>query len=162
MSGKTPTSPDWLSLGDGERVRLTASPSRNLVLAALGVGFVLLIVMSVAVSSVMDLETGREVSFFVLLLIVGLLVAAFAFTHRSEYVLTTDRVCAGIGLGSKRVASLPVDEVNDVTIEQSSWQQLVNIGTLRFVTDGQDLAFSLVGHPAYLHQEVLQFVDVET
>lgn len=160
MSGSTPSPPEWLPLNDGERVWLRASPSRNLVLAALAAGFVLLLAMSMVVSAMNDLGTGRAVSLAVLLVIVGLLVAAFLVTRRNEYVLTSDRVCAGIGLGSKRVTWVDTEEVRDVTVEQSRWQQLVNVGTLRFVADSGDLTFALVESPVHLQQQALQFVDV--
>lgn len=161
MSGSTPTPPAWLDLDDGERVWMRVSPSRNLVLAALTVGFVLLLVMSVAVSAMSDLGTGRAVSLTVLLVIVGLLVVAFILTKRNEYVLTSERVCAGVGLGSKRVASVDLHDVRDVTVEQSAWQRLASVGTLRFVADGDDLRFTLVGNPTYLQQQAFEVVDLD-
>lgn len=160
MSGSTPGPPEWLALDDGERVWLRASPSRNLVLAALAAGFVLLLAMSVAVSAMNDLGTGRAVSFTVLLFIVGLLLAAFLLIRRNEYVVTNERVCVGIGFGSKRTTSVAIEDVRDVTVEQSGWQQLVSVGTLRFVADDGDLAFTLVENPSRLYQQVLQVVEV--
>lgn len=159
MSGPAPAPPEWLTLEDGERVLLRVSPSRNLILAALAVGFVLLLAMSVFVSTMTDLRTGRVVSLAVLLLIVGLLVAAFLHIRRNEYVLTDEGVYTGTGLASKRVASAGHDEVSDVTVEQSSWQQLANVGTLRFVVDGGDLTFGFVDRPTYLYQDALEIVE---
>lgn len=156
MRGSTQNPPEWLTLDDGERVEIRVSPSRNLVLASLTVGFVLLLAMSVAVSTMTDLGTGRALSLAVLLFIVGLLVATFLVTRRNEYVLTSERVCAGIGLGSKRVVSVYLENVRDVSVEQSSWHQLLNIGTVRFVTESDELAFALVENPMYLHQQALQ------
>jgi uncharacterized membrane protein YdbT with pleckstrin-like domain len=161
MSGSPPEQPAWLTLTDGERVWLRTAPSRNLVLAALAVGFVLLLTMSVAVSAMGDLATGRAVSLTVLLAIVALLLAAFLYIRRNDYVLTSERACAGVGLGSKRTRAVALADVQDVTVEQSGWQQLVNLGTLRFVTAGEDLRFALVENPAHLHQRALQFVDVD-
>lgn len=161
MSGSAPSPPAWVTLADGERVWLRVQPSRNLVLAALTVGFALLLAMSVAVSAMSDLATGRAVSLAVLLLIVGLIVAAFLVTRRREYVLTSDRVCAGVGFRNKRGESLAVEDVHDVVVEQSTWQQLANVGTLRFVGDGDELDWPLVGNPAYLQQQALQFVPLE-
>lgn len=161
MSGSTPSPPTWLDLDDGERVWMRVTPSRNLVLAALTVGFVLLLVMSVAVSAMSDLGTGRAVSLTVLLVIVGLLVVAFLLTKRSEYVLTSHRVCAGVGLGSKRVVAVDLHDVRDVTVEQSTWQRLASVGTLRFVADGDDLRFTLVGNPTYLQQRAFELVDLD-
>lgn len=160
MSGSPPGQPEWLSLADEERVWLRVAPSRNLVLGALAVGFVLLMTMSVTVSAMSDLGTGRAVSLAVLLGIVALLVAAFLYVRRNDYVLTSERVCAGVGLGSKRARTVPLTDVRDVTVEQATWQQLLNLGTLRFVTDEGVLAFALVENPAHLHQRALQVVDV--
>lgn len=160
MSGSAPTPPEWLALDDGERVWLRASPSRNLVLAALATGFVALLAMSVAVSAMDDPGTGRAVSLAVLLSIVGLLLAAFLHIRRNEYVLTSERACAGTGLRSKRVRSVALADVRDVTVERSTWQQLVNVGTLRFVADEGDLRFALVEHPAHIHRRALQVVDL--
>lgn len=161
MSGSPPEPPEWLSLADGERVWLRVSPSRNLVLAALAAGFVSLLAMSVAVSAMNDIGTGRAVSLTVLLGIVGLLLAAFLYTRRNAYVLTSERICAGVGLGSKRTRTVALEDVHDVTVEQSTWQRLVNLGTLRFATDDGDLTFALVENPAHLHQQALQFVDID-
>lgn len=162
MSDTAPGPPDWLELADDERVRLRTAPSRNLVLAALTAGFVLLIAMSVFVGAQGDLATGRIVSFVVLALIVALLVGAFLLTHHREYVLTSDRVVAGIGFGSKRVEAVALDRVTDVDVEQSAWQRPVSIGTLRFdCADGGDLRFALVGNPATVYQWTLRFVDLQ-
>lgn len=161
MSDTPPGPPDWLELEDGERVWLRTRPSRNLVLAALTVGFVLLIAMSVFVGALGDLATGRVVSFVVLALIVALLVAAFLLTHSRRYVLTSDRVVTATGFRSKRVESVPVDRVTDVTVEQSAWQRPVSVGTVRFdAGDDGTLRFGLVGHPATVYQRALRFVDL--
>lgn len=161
MSGSAPSPPEWVTLADGERVWLRAEPSRNLVLAALTVGFALLLAMSVAVSAMTDLATGRAVSFTVLVVIVGLILAAFLVTRHRDYLLTSDRICVGVGFREKRTESLDAAEVRDVVVEQSTWQQLANVGTLRFVADGEDLAWALIGNPAYLQQQALQFVPVD-
>lgn len=162
MSESTPGPPEWLSLEADEQVWIQASPSANLVLASLAVGFGLLLGMSVLVGFFTDVATGRVVSFVVLLLILTLLAAAYFVMNRREYVLTSKRVYAGIGLSSKRVSSANLADVSDVTVEQSGWQQLLNMGTLRFVTDGEreSIEFALVENPAYVYQRVLQFVDV--
>lgn len=160
MSGSTPGPPEWVSLTHDERVWLRVSPSRNLVLAALVAGSGLLLVMSVGVSAMHDLGTGRLVSFTVLLVIVGLLVAASLVTHRLEYVLTSERVCVGVGLRSKRTRFIDLENVQDVSVEQSWWHRLANVGTVRFVTAGGDLAFALVENPGDVQRQALQVVDL--
>lgn len=161
MSAPTPRSPEWLSLEADEQVWLRASPSQNLVLGTLTVGFVLLLGMSVVVSFFTDIATGRIVSLAVLLFILALLAATYLVINRQEYVLTNERAYVAVGLSSKRTSSVALEEVRDVTVEQSTWQQLLNVGTLRFVTDGESEAieFALVENPASVYQHVLQVVD---
>lgn len=162
MGTSAPSPPEWVTLDSDERVWLRATPSSNLVLASLAVGFVLLIAMSVLVSFFTDLATGRVVSFAVLVLIVALLVAAYAVTKRREYVLTSERAYAGVGLTEKRVSSVELTDVREVTVEQSDWERVLNVGSLRFVTDGDSqVTFALVENPAHVYQQVRQFVDGE-
>lgn len=151
--------PEWLSLAAGERVLLRAEPSKNLVLAALTAGFVLLLAMSVLVSALSDLRTGRAVSFAGLVAIVGLIVGAYLVVQRREYVLTDERVCVGVGLRDERVATVDLGDVEAVTVEQAVWHRPVDVGTLRFVTGDRDLAFSFVETPHRLHEQVLGVVD---
>lgn len=161
MSGAPPDPPEWLSLADGERVWVRAEPSTNLVLASLVVGVVLLLSMSVVVSFFTGVATGRAVSFTVLMLILLLLVGAYLVVQRREYVLTSERAYAGVGLTGKRVSSVALADVRDVTVEQSGWQQLLNVGSLRFVTDGDGIEFALVGNPAGVYRRVLQYVNLD-
>lgn len=160
MSGG-PRTPAWLDLDDEERVLVRATPSTNVVLASLVVGLVAMFGMALLVSFVTAHRTGRRLSLAVLLGIVGLMVVAFLVTRRREYVLTSDRVCAAVGLLDKRVTSVPIDRVSDVTVEQSWWQQLFQVGTLHFATPGSEsVRFLLVENPAGLARRVLQFVDL--
>jgi len=149
-----------MTLDAGERVWLRATPSTNLVLASLAVGFVLLVAMSVVVGTLTDLATGRAVSFAVLVLIVALLVTASLVTRRREYVLTSDRACVATGLRSKRVSAIAIENVRDVRVEQSTWQRWVDIGDLRFVADdGTAVRFAFVDDPAALQEYVAGFVE---
>lgn len=159
MGGTGGRPPEWLSTATDERVLLRAEPSKNLVLAALTAGFVLLLAMSVLVSALSDLRTGRAVSFAGLVVIVGLIVGASLVVQRREYVLTDERACVGVGFRDERVASIDLADVEGVTVEQSVWQRLVNVGTLRFVGVDRDLAFSFVEEPLRVHARVLGAVD---
>lgn len=160
MSGSVDTVPDWLELRDDEYVLMRASPSQNIVLAGLILGVVTMVAMAVVVGFLTGIRTGRRLSFLVLILIVVLIAGAFLVTKRHEYVVTSERVCSAVGLTNKRVTSSPLDGVEDVTIEQSGWQQLFNVGTIRFSTRGESVAFLLVENPAGVHQQVLQFVEL--
>lgn len=161
MGHSPPDPPRWVTLDSGEQVWLRATPSTNLVLGGLAVGFVLLIGMSILVGFFTDdLATGRAVSFGVLVLIVALLVAAYAVINTREYVLTNERAYSGVGLRNKRVSSVEFEHVRDVTVQQSRWQRPLRVGTLRFVTDdGSAIEFALVENPMDVHQQVLRIVE---
>lgn len=155
MPERVPNPPEWVTLSHGERVRLVASPSRNLVLAGLAVGFVLLIAMSIGVGFAASLETGRAVSFATLVVIVGLLLAAYGPTRTRQYVLTSDRALAGVGLRTKRVSSVPLEAVSDVQVRQGGVRRFLGVGTVRIVTiDGDAVAFRLVGSPTEIGRHV--------
>lgn len=159
MSAPTPSRPEWLTLEDDEQVWLRATPSTNLVLASLAVGFVLLLAMSVVVGFLADLATGRAMSFAVLVLIVALLGAAYVVIKRREYVLTSKRASIGVGLRSKRVSSVAIEDVRDVRVEQSGWQRWVDIGDLRFVADEGTVRFAFVDEPTDLYEYAVEFVE---
>lgn len=161
LDDSKPTPPEWVTLEEGEEVWLRASPSTNLVLAALGAGFVFLVAMSVVVGFFLDIATGRAVSFGGLVLVVGMLGAAYGITRSREYLLTSDRICTISGVWRGQVDETAVADVRAVTVEQSAWQRLVNIGDLRFVTDTGTVEFSLVENPTSLHQQVRQLVDLD-
>lgn len=162
MAGPDDSAPDWLEPQADEYVLLRASPSQNLVLASLIVGVVAMVVMAVVVGFFLGVRYGRLVSFAVLLLVVALIAGAFVVTKRREYVLTSQRVCAAVGLTDKRVTVYPLEGIHDVTIEQSGWQQLFNVGTIRFSSGDGGVAFLLVENPAGLQRRILQFVDLST
>lgn len=155
------TTPDWLDSRSDEYVLLRASPSPNLVLASVIFGVLSMVAMALLVGFVTGVRTGRRVSFVVLVLIVALLAGAFLVTKRREYVVTSQRVCTAVGLTDKRVTAYPIERIRDVTVEQSGWQQLFNVGTVRFASDADGgVAFQLVENPAGVQQRVLQFVDL--
>lgn len=160
MAGHENSAPDWLEPRADEYVLLRASPSQNLVLASLIAGVLAMVGMAVVVGFFLGLRFGRPVSFAVLLLVVALIAGAFVVTKRREYVLTSQRVCAAVGLTEKRVTAYPLEGIRDVTIEQSGWQQLFNVGTIRFAAGDGDVSFRLVENPAALQRRVLQFVDL--
>lgn len=160
MAGAT-SSPEWLDLAPDERVVVRAVPSSNLVLASLLVGVALMLAMALVVSFLTSRTTGRLVSFVVLVTIVGLIAGTFLLTKRREYVVTTARVCTAVGLANERITEHPLEGIRDVTVEQSGWQQLFDVGTLRFVTGGEDLRFTLVENPTGLQGRVLQFVEFD-
>lgn len=154
--------PTWLALEADERVLVRARPSTNLVLAGLVLGVVLMVVMAVGVGFFAGLTTGRRVSFSVLILIVCIITGAFVVTKRSEYVVTSRRACSAVGVTDKRVREAPLRAVRDVSVEQSTWQRVFDVGTVRFVADGEhaDISFRFVENPMDLQRRLLQFVDL--
>lgn len=155
-----PTPPEWLSLDPDEEVLFRASPSGNLLLASLTVGFVFLTGMSILASFYTDLATGRIAMFTVLLLVLGTVAGVYIGIERREYVVTNERVYVGVGLLSTRVASVALDEIHDVTVEQSGWQHYLNMGSLRFSThDGAEpVSFALVEAPQSVYGQLLHVV----
>lgn len=152
--------PAWLDLAPEEHVLVRTTPSSNLVLVGLIVGVVLMVAMAVVVGFLTSRATGRPLSFTVLLLVVGLIAATFLLTKRREYVVTDRRVCAAVGFLDREVSECPLGEVTDLAVEQSTWQQLFNVGTLRFETDGEDVTFRLLEDPTGVQSRLLGFVDL--
>ncbi|MFT4922844.1 MAG: putative membrane protein YdbT with pleckstrin-like domain [Haloarculaceae archaeon] len=152
-------SPDWLTLGTDEQVLIRTAPSTNLVLAGLVVGFVLLLMMSLGISFVASLETGRIVSFIILVVIVGILVAAYGISASREYVLTDERACVGQGLSDKQPTSVDLTDVHEIHLTQPTWQRLLSLGTVQFVTrDGEHLTFRLIENPGLVSQQADRLV----
>lgn len=155
-----PSPPEWLSLEADERMWIRATPSGNLVLGSLTVGFVAILVMSIGVSFFTSLETGQLISFVVLLLILALLAATYLVINRREYVLTSRRAYAAIGLSSKSVRSVDLDDVRDVTIERSGWRGWLNVGDLQFLTEeGDEIRFALIENPEWAYERALESID---
>lgn len=146
-----------LSLDRDEQVVLHTTPSENLLLAGLTIGFIVLSGTALVVGTVASLSTGRTVSLAVLVIVLVCLVAVYIVIARREYVLTTERACATVGLVSRRVSSVRLSEVRDVAITQSGWQGLLNLGTLRFETDDEtvSLEFALVDDPASVYDRIV-------
>lgn len=155
--------PEWLALDGDERIWVRARPSKNLLLATFVVGTVLLVGLGVvAATFAIDVETGRAVSFAVLLFVFLLTGGVYLVTRRREYVLTDRRACEAVGLFSKRVSAVDLEDVRDVFVEQSGWQAMLNIGTVRLVTDEETLRFVLIENPRQVHQRLLESIDRAT
>lgn len=151
--------PDWLTLSPGETVLVRAGPSQNLLLAGIGAGMVLLVVVSVVVASLGDIGIGRALSFVVVVLVVVALALIYALVHRWEYAVTSERACVTTGLLSRAQRSVPLDEVSDVRVAQTRWQRLVSVGDLVFVADDRTLRFAAVGAPHRVQERVLAAMD---
>lgn len=152
--------PEWLDLEEEEYVLVRTAPSSNLVLAGLLLGVGLMLAMAVLVGFFTSRATGRTVSFTVLVLIVALIAATFLLTKRREYVVTDRRACAAVGFLDRDVSQCSLSGVTDLAVEQSTWQQLFNVGTLRFETDGECVDFRLLEDPTGVQSRLLGMVDL--
>lgn len=150
--------PEWLTLNPEETVSLRTAPSKNLLLAGIGAGMVLLVVVSV-VAALGDIATGRILSFAVLMIVVALLGGIYLLVHRWEYVVTSERACVTRGLLSREIHVVRLDAVEEVTLDQSRWQRVANVGDLLFVTDERTLRFSSVEDPRYVYEQAVAHVE---
>lgn len=151
--------PRWLTLSPGETVRLRVGPSKNLLLLGIGTGMVLLVLVSVVVAALGDIATGRALSFLVVILVMAMFAGIYAFVHRWEYVVTSDRACVVTGLRSRERRSIRPGDIEEVRVEQSRWQRLVNVGDLLLVTDERTLRFGSVEGPQPVYEQLLAHVE---
>lgn len=151
--------PEWLTLSPGETVHLRAGPSKNLLLAGIGAGMVLLVLVSIVVASLGEIGTGRALSFVVVVLVVVILAGTYAFVHRWEYAVTSERACIATGLRSRERRSVRLEDVEEVRVDQSHWQRLVSVGDLSFVTEEGSVRFALVGAPYRAQERVLTSME---
>jgi len=152
--------PAWLSTTGDERVWFRSAPSGKLVVAAMGVAFAIQVATVALIGVVDDLGTARLLVRGMVALTLGVLLLAYYVVYRRDYVLTDSRACVGVGVFSKRVEQVDLDRVEDVIIEQSSWQPWMQTGTIRFVTAGGDAVdFAFVEHPHDLYLRVVQHAE---
>lgn len=153
--------PNWLTLDSDEQVRIQARPSKNLLLATFVIGTVLLLGVGVlAILADIDIMTGRLLSFVVLVVIMVMTGGVYLMTRRREYVVTSQQVYEAVGLLSKQVSAVDLDDVQDVTVEQSGWQGWLNVGDLRFVTeDGNAVQFAFIENPQRVYERTLEALE---
>jgi uncharacterized membrane protein YdbT with pleckstrin-like domain len=148
-----------LTLESGERVHLRAAPSKNLLLAGIAGGMALLVCVSAVVAVLGDIVTGRILSFLVLVLVLAILGITYLFVNRWEYAMTSDRACVAGGLRTRDTHTVPLDEVAEVSVDQSRWQRLVNVGDLLFVTERRTLRFDSVEDPRRVYERVVASLE---
>lgn len=149
--------PAWMTLAPGERVLLRARPSTNLVLAGVVGGFLLITVGALPFVAANAVTAGRRVTFALVVFVLLFVAVIFLLIRRREYVLTSERASVAIGVTSKEVRSVDLDDVREVSLEQGRWKRWANVGDLRFVTDGgEDLAFGFVGNPHFVYERTLE------
>lgn len=159
-SGQLDT-PDWLTLDTDEVVRVRARPSKNLLLVTFVVGTILLLgVGVVAVLFDIDIMTGRLLSVAVLLVIMGMTGGVYLMTRRREYAVTSHRIYEAVGLISKEVSAVDLDDVDDLRLEQSNVQGWLSIGDIRVDTDdGTAVRFRSIGDPQLVYEHTLELLE---
>lgn len=157
--GPAPTSLDWLTLASGESVVLKTTPSKNLLLVGLAVGMLVLVGVSILASAIGDIIAGRIISFAGLLVFGGILGGISLLVHRWEYAVTSERVCVTRSIGKQTMDEVRLEDVGEVSMDQSWWQQIVDVGDLHFDTDRESLTFNSIEHPRAIYEEALTLVD---
>lgn len=151
--------PSWLSLSPSERMRLRASPSANLLLVIIVVGFVVLVAVSMVVAQFGTVRLGFRVSMGIIGFTMAGVAIGFLVIRGREYVLTTERACRAVGPTTKQVTTIDLDRVADIALEQPAWQRWMGVGTLEFVThDGESLRFELVEEPQFVYENALDLL----
>lgn len=161
MSGtQSVKTPPWMTLDTDERVLLRSSPSTNLLMAGVVGGFFLITLGSFPFIALGAVDAGRRTTFAITAIVVLIVIWIFLQIKRREYAVTSKRVSVASGLRAREIRSIDVEDVADVTLEQNRWQRWLSVGTLRFVTDGDDgVAFDLVGDPHYVYERALDFTQ---
>lgn len=151
--------PAWLTLAPDERVLLRTRPSTNLVLASVVGGFLLITLGSLPFIAVSAVDTGRRVTFALASLVILLVLGSFLLVRHREYVVTSNRVAVAEGLQSKTIRTVDVEDITDVSVAQRRLLGLVNLGTVRFETNGgEPVEFSLVERPSAVCEETLNYL----
>lgn len=75
-------------------------------------------------------------------------------------MLTTDRACVAVGLRSKTVTAVDLEDVDDIVFDQSRWHRWVNTDGLRFVASGEAIrTFRFVENPRAVHERTRTLVE---
>lgn len=120
---------------------------------------VLLVVVSAVVAVLGDIATGRALSLAGLAVVVAILGGIYLLVNRWEYAVTSERACIVRDLRSRETRDVRLDVVDEVALDQSRWQRLVNVGDLLFVTDERTLRFGSVEDPRRVYERVLTYVE---
>lgn len=159
MEERNVPTPTWLTLSRGERVYLRVKPSANVLLAIIVSGFVALVLGSIPFAYLGMAELGYRVSLLIIAVVMIGTVLGFLVIRGREYVLTSERVCRAVGPTSKQVTTVDVDRVEDVVLEQTTWERWLGVGTLTFVTDDDEsLEFDLVENPQFVYERALDLL----
>lgn len=151
------STPAWLTLASSERIHVRARPSANILLAIILVGFLILVAASSAFAAAGMTTVGMRVALLLIAFLMIAIAIGFLIIRGREYVLTNERVYRASGPASKRVTAVDLERVEDVLLEQSTWQQWLGVATIRFELDeGESVTFDLVEHPQVVYEHALK------
>ncbi|MWG34058.1 PH domain-containing protein [Halomarina oriensis] len=143
--------PEWVTLGEGEEVVWSGTPSLLVAVRSLLVGALLVVAGIVVYGFLLTPEFEfRWVAW--LLIPLGMLVVAVAYVHHrsTRYVITTNEVYRKEGLLSRQVTSLRLDRIQNTSFEQSLLERLLSFGDVRVDTagtGGTEITFEAVSDP---------------
>lgn len=143
--------PEWVTLGEGEQIVWSGTPSLLLSAGSL-VGGLLVVVAGVVLYGVL-IPADFEFRWVAWLLIpAGLLLMGYAYVrHQStRYVITTNEVYRKEGLLSRHVTSLRLDRIQNSSFEQSLLERLLSYGDVHVDTAGSggtEITFEAVSNP---------------
>jgi uncharacterized membrane protein YdbT with pleckstrin-like domain len=135
-----------LTLRTGETVRATASIhwlsyTRPLLITTLSETFVVILLWGY-LSNNPDARAGNSIYFvpFIFLALVPLWVRWLQNQAR-KFVVTNQRIVSEDGVFSRTSTEIPLNKINDVTLNQSLFQRMVGAGSVTVFT-GNDLSTS--------------------
>lgn len=148
--------PTWLDPEPDETVWVRASPSKSLILVGVALGVVILVAVSVIVGALGHRLVGRVLSAGMLVTLVALLIGPIWYAGRREYVLTSRRIIDRAALPWREGTQLAVDDVDQVSLEQSRWEGWIGVGDVRFIPhdDTGDLRFAYLEDPHLVFEQV--------
>lgn len=141
--------PQWVTLGDGERVVWQGRPSLYLVRSRLAIAT---LVFLAGLAAVWFLPADWTWLGWVVVLAGGVAALYAYLGHWSVYyVVTSDKVYLKDGLVNFSVDTVRLDRIQNATLSQSVLQRLVRCGDIDIATAGEDtesLVFQSVPDPA--------------
>ncbi len=143
-----------MELHDGETILFEGHPSWRSALLFFVKGFLGAVVVAAAVWFAYDHTIG---------IIVGVVIAALTIAlsillrSATEYVITDERLHIRRGIISRTIQETRLGRVQNVTISQSIWQRLLQIGTADFDTASEeqaDFMFAGIADPDNVREAV--------
>lgn len=154
--------PEWVTLGEGEYVVWSGSPSLFLAAGPLLGGF-LVAVAGVVLYGVLPADLAfRWVTLLLIPLSLALMSYAYVRHRSTRYVVTTNEVYRKEGLFTRQVASLRLDRIQNTSFEQSLLERLFAYGDVHVDTAGSgdtEITFEAVSDPQGVNSLLTEQLD---